>query len=70
MIYILICRMLHSILPKNGLNRCAFINPEGITYMKCQFDDEEETDYVVSEFVNTMNFHHDKEFFLAPYWQG
>ncbi|CAH1426431.1 unnamed protein product [Lactuca virosa] len=65
--------VLHSILATNGVNRCAFINPQSITETVCVHDEQDKTNQhnnrVATEIAETMNFHQEKDFFLAPYWQ-
>ncbi|CAH1414804.1 unnamed protein product [Lactuca virosa] len=60
--------MLHSMFQHD--NKCAFINPQKITTLKCGTDEEIGTNVVVNELVDAMNFHQDKDIFLAPYLQG
>ncbi|KAL4561270.1 hypothetical protein LXL04_033434 [Taraxacum kok-saghyz] len=66
--------VLHSILATNGANRCAFINPQSITETECDLDDmdinNKRGNRVVNDIVDTMRYHQDKHFFLAPYWQS
>ncbi|CAH1426430.1 unnamed protein product [Lactuca virosa] len=66
--------VLHSILATNGVNRCAFINPQSITETVCVHDEQDKTNQhnnrVATEIAETMNFHQEKDFFLAPYWQS
>ncbi|CAH1442725.1 unnamed protein product [Lactuca virosa] len=60
--------MLHSMFQHD--NKCAFINPQKITALQCGTDEELGTNVVVNELVDAMNFHQDKDIFLAPYLQG
>ena len=50
-------------------NKCAFVNPQEITATRCEYDDEHGTDHVTKHLVDVMNFHENKQFFLAPYWE-
>ncbi|XP_052623994.1 uncharacterized protein LOC111916714 [Lactuca sativa] len=61
--------MLHSMLETcggNKVNKCAFISRSEIQAMVC----ESNCEGVVSYIVDAMRFHEDKQFFVAPYWQG
>ncbi|KAI3510158.1 hypothetical protein L1887_25689 [Cichorium endivia] len=61
--------MLHSMVETRGgnkVNKCAFISANEIQATIC----ESNGGGVVSYIVDTMRFHNDKEFFVAPYWQG
>nr|KAJ0214647.1 hypothetical protein LSAT_V11C400186960 [Lactuca sativa] len=61
--------MLHSMLETHGgnkVNKCAFISPSEIQATICESNGEG----VVSYIVDAMRVHEDKEFFVAPYWQG
>ncbi|CAH1418482.1 unnamed protein product [Lactuca virosa] len=61
--------MLHSMLETRGgnkVNKCAFISPSEIQATICESNGEG----VVSYIVDAMRFHKDKQFFVAPYWQG
>nr|KAJ0220496.1 hypothetical protein LSAT_V11C200075160 [Lactuca sativa] len=52
-------------------NKCAFINPQHITFKRCEYDNSGETNNIVSDLVDVMNFHREKHFFfLAPYWES
>ncbi|KAL4591741.1 hypothetical protein LXL04_004712 [Taraxacum kok-saghyz] len=61
--------MLHSMLETRGgdkVNNCAFISPTEIQAPLCKSNGGG----VISYLVDTMSFHQDKQFFIAPYWQG
>ncbi|KAL4591898.1 hypothetical protein LXL04_004873 [Taraxacum kok-saghyz] len=60
-------RMLHSYMRVSEMeNKCAFVNPQEITATRCKYDDEHGTDHVTKHLVDVMNFHENKQFFLAP----
>ncbi|XP_052624656.1 uncharacterized protein LOC111917613 isoform X2 [Lactuca sativa] len=62
--------MLHSLMLVSRMdNKCGFINPQCITSTRCEYDDRGETDHVINDLVDMMNFHEEKQFFLAPYWE-
>ncbi|CAI9268975.1 unnamed protein product [Lactuca saligna] len=62
--------MLHSLMLVSRMdNKCGFINPQCITSTRCEYDDRGETDHVINDLVDVMNFHEEKQFFLAPYWE-
>ncbi|XP_052624365.1 uncharacterized protein LOC111905199 isoform X2 [Lactuca sativa] len=62
--------MLHSLMLVSRMdNKCGFINPQCITFTRCEYDDRDEIDYVINDLVDVMNFHEEKQFFLAPYWE-
>ncbi|CAH1444356.1 unnamed protein product [Lactuca virosa] len=50
----------------NKVNKCAFISPSEIQATIYESNGED----VVSYIVDAMRFHKDKQFFVAPYWQG
>ena len=62
--------MLHSLMLVSRMdNKCGFVNPQCITSTRCEYDDRGETDHVINDLVDVMNFHEEKQFFLAPYWE-
>nr|KAJ0190589.1 hypothetical protein LSAT_V11C800407070 [Lactuca sativa] len=68
-VHFLVCSMLNSMLEThvgNKVNKCAFISLSEIQATICESNGEG----VVSYIVDAMRFHKDKQFFVAPYWQG
>ncbi|CAI9275468.1 unnamed protein product [Lactuca saligna] len=59
----------HSIFATNGVNRCAYINPQSITETECVHDEQDKTNQhnnrVVTGIAETMNFH--QKFFFFPH---
>nr|KAJ0223804.1 hypothetical protein LSAT_V11C200075140 [Lactuca sativa] len=62
--------MLHSLMLISRIDiKYVFINPQYITSKRYEYDDRGETNHVVNDLVDVMNFHQEKQFFLAPDWE-